>query len=257
VDGGIQDMGERLIPAGRLITSGMVASAVWLASGCGSPADSASSAGTRSSSAASSTAPATSSSELVGRWELEQSCDELIDALHAADLDAVLPSMLEDWFPDSTPGELARKAKPCQGATPRRPHSHFFTADGQFGSVDQTGQQVDDGPYQVLDDHTVRIGEGSFTYSITDGETLILHPVIEAADRRQALAHPLDYNTAGWQAAVAWGGRPWKRVDCGEWSSAEQSTPVPAACAATSLFVLPDVLDVSLPATSAVARRPA
>jgi len=155
-------MSERVISAGRLIVSGLVAGAVALASGCGSPADSASPTGTRSSSAASSTAPATSSSELVGRWELEQSCDELIDALHAADLDAVLPSMLQDWFPDSTPAELARKTKPCQGATPR-PHSHFFTEDGQFGSVDEAGQQVDDGPYQVLDDHTVRIGEATFT----------------------------------------------------------------------------------------------
>ena len=31
-------------------------------------------------------------------------------------------------------------------------HSHFFTADGQFGSRDQDGSQVDDGTYRIVDE---------------------------------------------------------------------------------------------------------
>ena len=201
-----------MVRSSRILSSAVVGAAVLLAAGCGSSTQSRSSTATALST---SQAPSPSS-PLVGRWEREQTCDQLVDALRAADLEPVLPSLLPDWFPDATPDQLARRQEPCRGAT-TRPHSHFFTQDGQFGSVDGTGQQVDDGRYEIVDATTVHIGQGVFTYSITNGDTLVLHPVIEDADRRQALAHPLDVNTAGWQAAVAWGGLPWKRVDCDNW----------------------------------------
>jgi hypothetical protein len=44
-------------------------------------------------------------------------------------------------------------------AVPRAPtvartHSHSFTAGGRFGSRDWNGNQVDDGTYEIVDDHT-------------------------------------------------------------------------------------------------------
>lgn len=44
----------------------------------------------------------------------------------------------------SSPDQIADPKHPCQGAVPQM-HSHFFTADGKFGSKDQQGDQVDDG----------------------------------------------------------------------------------------------------------------
>lgn len=46
-------------------------------------------------------------------------------------------NLVGDFFPDQTPKQVARKGDVCQGAEPRQ-HSHFFTTDGQFGSLDQT-----------------------------------------------------------------------------------------------------------------------
>ena len=49
------------------------------------------------------------------------------------------------------------------------------------------------------------------------GFALRLEPVISAAARRKALAHPLQFSTAGWQVAVAFPGHAWKRVPCAQW----------------------------------------
>jgi hypothetical protein len=62
-----------------------------------------------------------------------------------------------DYFPDSTPKELARKDDLCRGAEPFV-HSHFFTGTGEFGSLTEDLEQVDDGPYEIIDDSTLRIG---------------------------------------------------------------------------------------------------
>ena len=181
--------------------------------GCGSD-DSASP--TKTASAASSAKTATPTAGLVGRWERVQTCRELADALDQADLSALAPAVLTDFFPDSSARQLARKANPCKGATARA-HSHFFTKDGVFGSLDENGNQVDDGSYRIVDDDTFRIGGGRFDYRILHGDTLILRPVIAGVARRRALAHPLGFNTAGWQVAVSYEGLPWKRVSCKGW----------------------------------------
>ena len=102
-----------------------------------------------------------------------------------------------------------------QGRGSRR-HSHFFSSAGQFGSVDYNGQQVDDGTYRLLNARTIRIGDGTFHFRIT-ARQLRLEPVISAAARRKALAHPLQFSTAAWQIAVAFPGHAWKRVPCAQW----------------------------------------
>jgi hypothetical protein len=156
------------------------------------------------------------SPRLVGRWERVTTCQDLVSALTKAGLRKTAPAMLAgNGFVPGTPKQLSAKADICKGAVPRR-HSHFFTAAGQFGSVDYNGQQVDDGSYRILDARTVRINEGKFRFRIA-GRELRLEPVISAAARRKALAQPLQFSTAGWQVAVAFPGHAWKRVPCAQW----------------------------------------
>jgi hypothetical protein len=156
------------------------------------------------------------SSPLVGRWERVTTCQELVSALTKAGLRKTAPAMLAgNGFVPGTPLQLAARTNICKGAVARR-HSHFFTAEGQFGSVDYNGRQVDDGSYRLLGARTVRINDGTFHFRIA-GRELRLEPVISAADRRKALTLPLRFSTAGWQVAVAFPGHAWKRVPCAKW----------------------------------------
>lgn len=137
-------------------------------------------------------------------------------ALKANDLGKVAPAILGDFFPNNTSQQLAKKGSHiCDGSVPQV-HAHFFTDTGSFGSLDQNGQQVDDGHYQVLDNHVVQIGEGRFKYQVADG-VLVLQPLISAKDRKAALASPYDFSTAGWQVGVTYGGLPWHSVPCQGW----------------------------------------
>jgi hypothetical protein len=156
------------------------------------------------------------SSPLVGRWERVTTCQELVRALTKAGLRKTAPAMLAgNGFVPGTPLQLAARTNICKGAVAQR-HSHFFTAAGQFGSVDYNGQQGDDGSYRLLDARTVRINDGKFHFQIA-GRELRLEPVISTAARRKALADPLQFSTAGWQVAVAFPGHAWKRVPCAKW----------------------------------------
>jgi hypothetical protein len=141
-----------------------------------------------------------------------------VQALKQAHLLPLAPGVVGDFFPSKTPQQLARKQHLCRGAKPQR-HSHFFTRDGFFGSLDQTGEQVDDGRYQVIDARTIHIGNpgANFHYRIENaagGKVLSLQPVITRSMRRQALADPLQFSTAGWAVAVAYTGHTWERVPC-------------------------------------------
>ena len=157
---------------------------------------------------------------LVGRWERVTTCEDMVEALDEEGLASLAPAMLAgNGLVSGGPKQLARKDDICEGAVPRE-HAHFFTATGEFGSLDYNNQQVDDGPYEIGDDNTVFIGGGpsEFKYRITeDGQTLSLDPVIPASDKRQALADPLEFSGAGWSVAVAFPGYTWERVDCDGW----------------------------------------
>ena len=153
---------------------------------------------------------------LVGRWSRVHRCQELVDALKAAGLGSTAPAAVGDFFPGSTSQQLAKKPALCKGAKPML-HSHFFAANGMFGSLDQNSQQVDDGHYRIVDRRTMRIGPSTFHYTIVNRKTLMLNPVITSAARRWALAHPLKFGTAMWMVAVAYTGRTWKRVPCAGW----------------------------------------
>lgn len=149
--------------------------------------------------------------ELVGEWERFQECQEIVDALTDAGLQgAVLETIAGDgWIPGvSAPEQIADPTQPCTGAVGRM-HSHFFTADGEFGSRDANGQQVDDGRYEVVDDGTLVIIAGplstvTFHYTITNHDTIAFEPVIPDCAP--------DCFEASWSVAVAYPGYTWTRV---------------------------------------------
>ena len=157
---------------------------------------------------------------IAGHWQVNRTCQGLVQAAERFDLEALAPAIVGDYFPGTSPQELADKEDLCRGATPQR-HSHFFTSDGRFGSVDQHGEQVDDGRYRTVEKRTVRIGNADtgarFRYRVTGRRALRLRPVITKRMRREALADPFEFSPAGWAVAVSYAGHRWKRVRCGPW----------------------------------------
>jgi hypothetical protein len=167
-------------------------------------------------------APASAAAaSIVGRWERTITCRGLVRALRRHGLGPTAPAIIAgNGYVPGTPKQLARRRHLCKGAVARR-HSHFFRADGQFGSVDYDNNQVDDGPWALTDRRTLRIGSppnagGTFRMRIRDGR-LHLRPLISAAQKRRALAHPLQFSSAGWMVAVSYPGHAWKRVSCSRW----------------------------------------
>lgn len=171
---------------------------------------------TSPSTPASSVSSASSASPVVGRWQQRHSCGQLVVALKANGLEKVAPAIVGDFFPNNTPQQLAKKGSHiCDGAAPQL-HGHFFTNTGSFGSLDQNGKQVDNGKYEVVDNHVMQVNDGRFEYRVANG-ALVLKPLISATDRKAALAAPYDFSTAGWQVAVTYEGLPWQSVPCQGW----------------------------------------
>jgi hypothetical protein len=150
----------------------------------------------------------TRESSLVGTWSRVTTCEEFVKAQTRAGFkEVVLEGVAGNGFLPgvSKPNQIANPAHPCEGAIPRE-HSHFFTQDGQFGSLDWNGKQVDDGTYEIIDDSTFVIGDATFHYEIS-GDTIRFDPVI-----------PSDCTTkdcrgmASWMVAVAYPGKTWERV---------------------------------------------
>lgn len=192
---------------GRLCLASIAAAL--LLSGCGSAAHTSpsSNSATKSAGAPSSQRASTPAvPELVGEWQRLQKCSELQDAMTRAGLhDALLHAIAEDdWIPGVTKeSEIRDPAHPCVGAVDRE-HSHVFTADGQFRSLDATGMQVDDGQYRLVGTETLIIGDTTFHYRISGHDTLSLTPVIPHCA-------PSCF-AAGWSVSVAYAGYTWHRI---------------------------------------------
>src|SRR5207249_11896313 len=56
-------------------------------------------------------------------------------------------------------GNVHGSAESANTVRPPTAHTHTFWADGTFSSYNENGQQVDDGTYVIVDDHTLRIGD--------------------------------------------------------------------------------------------------
>lgn len=196
--------------------AGLLPLLVVAAAGCGgSGSSSSAAAGTAAKPASSSDAKPES---LVGEWQRVTTCADLVRALTRAGFEemALEAAAGNGFIPGvTTVDQLADPAHPCKGAVPRR-HSHFFTSDGLFGSRDWNGNQLDEGTYEVINDHTLVMPYGfeegppiqtKFQYRIA-GNTIRFDPVI-----------PSDCSTsrcreaAAWSVSVALPGKTWRRVD--------------------------------------------
>jgi hypothetical protein len=137
-------------------------------------------------------------------------CEELVAALNQAGLDQFAFSAVagNGFVPGvSTADQIVDPENPCQGAVPRM-HSHLFTADGQFGSLNWNGEQVDDGTYTVVDDRTLVISKEfpdvTFHFEI-QGDTILFDSVIPDCAAQGCFE-------ALWAVSVAYPGKTWERV---------------------------------------------
>jgi len=97
-------------------------------------------------------------------------------------------------------------SRPCASAKPPTAHSHTFWADGSFNSYNENGQQVDEGTYVILDDHTLTIGNERFRYTVV-GNTIAFDVVIPKACTSTQCRDDL-----AWAFSVAYPGEHWTRV---------------------------------------------
>lgn len=189
---------------------------LFLVSGCGGDGSSQSASQTGSNGSTSS--PSTSSAagpSIVGEWQRLTTCQERVDALTAAGLGAyAAESVAGDGFIAGVTQakDLKDPKHPCVGAIEQK-HSHFFTADGKFGSRDANGQDVDDGTWRRTDSKTIIIGPPNgdtragttFHFTITDNKILKLYPVMPACAKSGCFE-------AQWAVSVSYNGLPWDRI---------------------------------------------
>ena len=107
-------------------------------------------------------------SPLVGEWQRVNSCASVVQAFKEAGFIDLAPEMLVGggYF---TSLDQIDNTDLCKGAT-EVVHSHFFTANGGFGSRDENSNQVDDGSYRMVDDRTITFPSNDVTvhFSIED-----------------------------------------------------------------------------------------
>ena len=128
------------------------------------------------------TAAASPRSVLVGQWELDRTCQAIVDALTKAGHPELIRGAAGELVKGNINGEVPADwdpTHPCATALPPTPHSHTFWPNGMFNSYDENGNQVDDGPWAVIDDHTFTIGKSTFIYSVA-GDALTFEPVVPA-----------------------------------------------------------------------------
>lgn len=136
---------------------------------------------------------------IVGTWERRQTCDELRVAFERARL---LASHL-DWFEEL-----------CAETQVPTKHSHLFTADGGFVSLDQDGQQVDEGTY-VVDGGELRFPRHAADFGY-DGEILVEYLIdgdIVTFDVRVPDVCDEPCGLAHFWAVSAFGTNPWTRAE--------------------------------------------
>lgn len=118
---------------------------------------------------------------IVGVWRGEHECAGIASALADAGFDdaVVIETLVGNGLVQSADSVVAA----CEEATILE-HSHEFTADGQFFSYDQDGNEVDFGTYELIDDDTLVIGapdRADVTFDFTiEGNHLTLEPQLEA-----------------------------------------------------------------------------
>lgn len=126
------------------------------------------------------TSPSVTDPSLVGEWVGTYDCDAIAETLRSAGLEEVVLEVVTGTglIPGAeSPEDLADPSQPCEGAVAVE-HGHFFTADGQFGSRDSEGNQVDEGTFEIVGDDTVIINGVELGYSV-EGDELVLESIPE------------------------------------------------------------------------------
>lgn len=104
----------------------------------------------------------------------------------------------------------------CAEARPAEEHSHFFTADGQFGSFDAAGEQVDGGDYAVVDTDTLSFPSHSREFRY-DGDILVDYAVSgDSATFDVQLPSECDaacLEAHAWALSAFFGPDPWTRTE--------------------------------------------
>ena len=195
-----------------------------IVAGCaGSPAAGSSSATSPASpSAVSTAAPFANSSPaptaaasprpaLVGQWELDRTCQAIVAALTKAGHPELIEGGVGELVQGNINGEVPSdwdSKHPCAKALPPTAHSHTLWPNGKFNSYDENGNQVDDGPWAIVDAHTFTIGKSTFSYSIV-GDALMFEPIVPAVCSGQC------HDDLGWMYSVSFPGSAWHRVTSG------------------------------------------
>lgn len=194
----------------RTLLPALVATLV-LALGCGDDTDPGDTSARETSPGESPTETETGSVQpIVGEWQRVTTCQQRVKALRQSGLEeyAADHAAGDGFIPGVTDkSQLKDPDHPCADAVPMK-HSHFFTEDGQFGSRDDAGMQVDDGPYRLVGSDKLVIGgedhEVTFRYEI-DGDALRLYPKLPACVKTGCFP-------AQWAVAVSYNGLPWTRL---------------------------------------------
>ena len=125
--------------------------------------------------------PTTSATEvpvspLVGEWQRVNSCASFVQAFKEGGLIDLAPEWLVGNYFTSL--DQIDNTDLCKGAT-EVVHSHFFTANGGFGSRDEMGRQVDDGSYRMVDDRTITFPSSDVTVHFSiEGDAVMFEVVV-------------------------------------------------------------------------------
>lgn len=112
--------------------------------------------------------------ELIGSWHRAQTCAEMLAAFEEAGLAESHRGWLQGNFFGGEPGP--KEGDLCAGAEGPLEHDHFFTAAGAFGSHDESGEEVDGGDLEVVDEDTVSFPSHAAEFGY-DGDLVVDYEV--------------------------------------------------------------------------------
>jgi hypothetical protein len=140
----------------------------------------------------------------------------MLTAFEEADLAASHPEwIIGNWVGDPATVPVDPNSL-CANARPAEEHSHFFTEDGQFGSLDAAGNQVDEGPYAVVDDDTLSFASHGTEFGY-DGDILVDYTVNgDAAEfevQVPAECDPACSQAHAWALSAFFAGDAWVRTE--------------------------------------------
>ena len=161
----------------------------------------------------------TAPTALVGTWVGAHNCERIMSIMTAAGMpEQGLLNVAESGTLAgvSRVDQIKDPERPCDGAVDQR-HSHFFTADGRFGSRDMHDVQVDDGQWRLVDADTFTINGTAFDFQV-DGDELRM----EAVDVGSCPS-PDKWCPEAWKLMVAMPGMGWTMVG----SVGRQGQPAP------------------------------